>query len=245
MQPRRTLQPLPPPPQGPAGVAPATTAPTGAGSVDIPRVVADELANVRTYDRCTTIVSQGSSGGKIFVVREGLLREAAVSSDGRWFVHALLGPGEVFGTVGPSTPSPAAVRTVRRTALAALEGERLAALLASRPDAAQWLIGAIERRTVRAQRIAQDLAWFDVGARLRRRLLALARDHGRRVASGVQLEIPLTQEDLGAMIGATRETVNRALVGLIASGRVRVDRRRYVVLDALLTSPLGDEPVAP
>ena len=243
MQRRRTLQPLPLPPRPPARISAGAESAGSAGA--IPEVIADELADIRSYERGTTVLPQGSDGGRIFVVREGLVREAAVSPDGRWFVHALLGPGEVFGTLAPSMPTPAAVRTVRRTTLSGVSAEGLGELLAKRPEVARWLIAAIERRAVRAQRTVHDLAWCDVTARLRRRLLALAREHGHPIACGIRLEIPITQEDLGAMIGATRETVNRSLVALIASGRIRVDRRRYVILDAFARSLADDDPIAP
>jgi len=54
------------------------------------------------------------------------------------------------------------------------------------------------------------------------------------VGGGISIEVPLTQEQLAAMVGATRETVNRALVGMVADGLVRLEHRRYVVAQPLL-----------
>jgi CRP-like cAMP-binding protein len=75
---------------------------------------------------------------------------------------------------------------------------------------------------------------------VRRRLLALAHQHGRRTPDGIRIDVPLTQEDLAAMVGAARETVNRTIVSLISSGFVRVEDRRYILRDAFLDGALDD-----
>jgi CRP-like cAMP-binding protein len=80
--------------------------------------------------------------------------------------------------------------------------------------------------------LAQELAWCDVSLRVRRRLGELASEHGRSVPDGVRIEVPITQEDLAAMVGAARETVNRALVDLISAGMLRFDRRRYILRES-------------
>jgi CRP-like cAMP-binding protein len=56
----------------------------------------------------------------------------------------------------------------------------------------------------------------------------------------MRIEVPLTQEDLAAMVGAARETVNRTIVSLISSGFVRVEDRRYILRDAFLDGTLDD-----
>jgi CRP/FNR family transcriptional regulator, cyclic AMP receptor protein len=231
------------PPQ-PLPLATATEAPdwftASAAPKHPPLPPGEAFAETRRYERGRTVVAQGSCAGELFVVRDGLLREAAVSADGRWFVHALLGPGDVFGTTASSTVAAATVRTLRPSTLRVLSPQHLDQAVRRRPDVGRWLMDRLERRAIRAQRTVHDLAWSDAGVRLRRRLVALARDYGRRTSVGILIDIPITQEDLGAMIGATRETVNRSLVGLIASGLLRVEHRRYVLLQPLIESMPDD-----
>jgi CRP/FNR family transcriptional regulator, cyclic AMP receptor protein len=229
MERRETRQPLPL-----EHVAPERSGRPVASTSAQRSVPATAFAETRRYERGRTVLAQGSLAEGLFVVREGLLREAAVSPDGRWFVHALLGRGDVFGTMTASTPMPASVRTLRTSTLHVLGTEEIDAALSRRPDVGRWLMEGLERRALRGQRLAHDLAWSDAAVRLRRRLLALARDHGRRTLTGVRVDVPVTQEDLGAMIGATRETVNRTLVRLIAAGFLRIEGRRYVLLQPLV-----------
>lgn len=192
------------------------------------------LGPSRTYERGRTLLSQGADPQEVFVVRQGLLREAAVSLDGRWFVHGLLGPGDVFGSITRSGPAPASVRTLRPSEVIAVSRLRMDEVIHRHPDAAWWLLTRIERRLGHAQTTAEELAWFEVPGRLRRRLLVLAHQHGRRTPEGIRIDVPLTQEDLAAMVGAARETVNRTIVSLISMGFVRVEHRRYILRDAFL-----------
>jgi CRP/FNR family cyclic AMP-dependent transcriptional regulator len=220
---------------------PERSRPPAPGTSPRPSPPAVAFAHRRRYERGRTVVAQGSLVGELFVVRDGLLREAAVSQNGRWFVHALLGPGDVFGTTTGSTVAPTSVRTLRSSTLYVLEPAHLDVALSRRPDIGRSLMEGLERRALRGQRTVHDLAWSDAAVRLRRRLLALARDHGRRTLAGIRVEVPVTQEDLGAMIGATRETVNRTLVGLIASGFLRIEGRRYVLLQPFVDALEDDD----
>jgi CRP-like cAMP-binding protein len=188
----------------------------------------------RRYERGETALAQGSPFRGLFVVERGLFRESAVSDEGRWFVHGLLGTGAVFGWIAADGAARTTVRAATSAEATSLPAEAFGALLARRPDSAWALLARIEERARRGQAVAEELAWLDVPARMRRRLAELAADHGRPVGDGVRIDASITQEELGAMIGATRETVNRALVALIAAGEVRVDRRRWVVRPSIL-----------
>jgi CRP-like cAMP-binding protein len=190
----------------------------------------------RTYERGRTLLAQGADRQELFVVRRGLLREAAVALDGRWFVHGLLGQGDVFGSLTRSGPAPASVRTLRPSEVITMSRPRMDEVLARHPDAAWWLLTRIERRLRDAQTTSEELAWYEVPGRVRRRLLVLALRHGRRTPEGIRIDVPLTQEDLAEMVGAARETVNRTIVGLISRGFVRVEHRRYILRDAFLES---------
>jgi CRP-like cAMP-binding protein len=89
-------------------------------------------------------------------------------------------------------------------------------------------------RAERSAELACDLAWLDVAGRLERRLDDLASRFGRAVDGGVLIDLFLTQSDLAALVGASREHVNRALGSLERSGRIRRGTRgRYVARPSL------------
>lgn len=155
----------------------------------------------RRYADGDVITRQGSAVAEPAIVREGLVRASLLAEDGREVVVALLGRGEVFDECAllPSTPSPVTVRAIGATTIARVrDTSPLAVALARRIEAAIDLL--------------EEAMLHDVRSRLLRRLQDLA----LRAPDGAR--IPLTQEELGRMVGATRETVNRALRELLAAG---------------------------
>jgi CRP-like cAMP-binding protein len=82
--------------------------------------------------------------------------------------------------------------------------------------------------------LTADLAWFGVAERIERRLCDLALRIGQPTSGGTLIPIRLIQDDLASMVGATRETTNRALQTLFARGVLdRQGRGRYVVRSQL------------
>jgi CRP-like cAMP-binding protein len=92
----------------------------------------------------------------------------------------------------------------------------------------------LDAMTARITALTADLAWFGVSDRIERRLSDLACRIGRPTDGGTLIPIRLTQDDLASMVGATRETTNRALQTLFARGVLdRLGRGRYVVRSQL------------
>jgi CRP/FNR family transcriptional regulator, cyclic AMP receptor protein len=163
----------------------------------------------------TTVVRQGEACAGLWVVESGALRASVLGADGRELTLDLLGPRDCVGEPD-AAPAPCTVRALKPSRLRPVTPSAAAPLLATRA-----------RRTVR---LAGDLAWLDVPDRVERRLRDLAARFGRPVPGGVLVPIRLTQEDLAALAGTTRESANRALRGLVERGRIDVERRgRYIV----------------
>ncbi|MEX0756054.1 MAG: Crp/Fnr family transcriptional regulator [Actinomycetota bacterium] len=189
------------------------------------------LGAVRRLQRGEPLLTQGMPAPGLFVVRSGLLFESSDSPEGRWLLHDLLAPGDLSGTLPPDRCS-ATVRAAGPAQVRMLDPWCLDELFARRPALGIALLRALQRRADDAGRRVCELTWYAVPQRVILRLLDLARRHGRPVPGGVRIEITVTQEQLAAMVGAARETVNRALVRLIAEGLVRLEGRRFVIMDA-------------
>jgi len=161
------------------------------------------------------LVRQGEATRGLWRIDSGVLRAEALAPDGRELVVDLLGPGDLVGEPG-SEPSPVTVRAVRPARLQPVA-----------PTAAGPLLA---RRAHRAVGLACDLAWRDVPTRVEHRLVDLAARFGRPVDGGTLIPLTLTQEEIAGLAGTSRESANRALHVLLASGRIGRRRRgRYVV----------------
>jgi len=83
----------------------------------------------------------------------------------------------------------------------------------------------------------EDRAFLDVSARLAKELLRLAKNHGSGNGSAARIELRLSQQELGDLIGATRESVNKQLREWTRAGILRQERDRIEILDLVaLTS---------
>jgi CRP/FNR family cyclic AMP-dependent transcriptional regulator len=162
-----------------------------------------------------TLIRQGAPGDGLWLVESGALRVAAISDAGHELVLDVLGPGH--GTGEPNgVPSPVTVRALRPCRLSPASPRAAADLLTTRAH--------------RAAALAADLAWLGVRARIARRLEDLAERFGRPVEGGRLILLPLTQDEVAALAGSTRESANRALRAMVADGEIRVAARgRYVV----------------
>jgi len=170
-------------------------------------------------------VRQGEPCAGLWRVQTGLLRATLVSEHGRELWLDVLGPGDVVGEHA-ETPSPWTITAVRPTRL-----------LATHPE---HECDALAQRTARVASFAADLAWLDVPGRIERRLHEIAMRLGEPVGGGWSVPLTLRQDDVGALAGTTRESANRAVRALMASGRLLQPRRgRYVVRPVLRSVETG------
>ncbi|HEX9123083.1 MAG TPA: Crp/Fnr family transcriptional regulator [Actinomycetota bacterium] len=200
----------------------------------------------RRFAHGEVVLHQGEPSASLYLVRDGAVRLCAVLPSGREVVVGLLGAGDLFGEsalAGPE-PSPVEARTVGGVEVTALPVAGLHAALSRNPATAMEILRLLAARLHRTCAALEDALGRDVSTRLCRSLCELARRHGVPHGPGVRLALPLTQEDLGRMVGASREAVNRSLVALSRRGLVRTEQRRYVIPDLAALEGLGDDAVA-
>jgi CRP/FNR family transcriptional regulator len=166
-----------------------------------------------------TLVRQGEPCAGVWVAESGILRASVLTTEGRELVLDFLGRGDAVGQP-PGARSPCTVLALRPARLRPVGVPEGAELLA--------------RRDARLTALAAHLAWLEVPERVDRRLHDLASRFGRQVTGGTSVPITITHDELAAMVGASRESVSRAVRRLTDEGRVAVPRRgRYVVRDQL------------
>jgi CRP/FNR family transcriptional regulator, cyclic AMP receptor protein len=91
---------------------------------------------------------------------------------------------------------------------------------------------ALAQRLRRTNDVLADLVFSDVPSRVAKALLGLADRFGQPTAEGIHVAHDLTQEELAQLVGASRETVNKALADFSARGWLRIESRAVVILDA-------------
>jgi CRP/FNR family transcriptional regulator len=187
----------------------------------------------RRYRKGNVIFVQGEAGERCFVIASGAVKISAYHQDGREAVLAVLGPGDVVGELAlfEQSPRSADATALEDAVLISLDAKSLNDAIHAHPGIAVALLGTLGTRLRQTNEAFQDIAFFDVPGRVARRLADLADAHGVDAAEGTLIDIALSQESLAQMVGATRESVNKALAMLKRRGLVARTGRRYIVSD--------------
>ncbi len=187
----------------------------------------------RRYRKGNVIFVQGEQGDRCYAIVDGAVKISAYHSDGREAVLAVLGPGDVFGELSlfDQVVRSADATAIESTELLSLDTNALTEAMADHPEVGLTLLQVLGRRLRQTNEALQDIAFFDVPGRVARRIADLAETHGEQTDDGVLIDLPLSQESLAQMVGATRESVNKALAILKRRGLVGRIGRRYLVSD--------------
>jgi CRP/FNR family transcriptional regulator len=187
----------------------------------------------RAVVRGHVVFSEGDTGDRLFIVMDGTVKISRAAADGRENLLTVLGPAEMFGELSVFDPGPrtATATAVTDSTLASLDHDDLRPLLLNEPGVAVQLLRALAQRLRRTNEAMADLVFSDVPGRVAKALLDLAEKFGVDEDDGVRVQHDLTQEELAQLVGASRETVNKALSDFATRGWLRLEGRTVLLLD--------------
>jgi CRP-like cAMP-binding protein len=189
----------------------------------------------RRVPASSMLMAEGSQPRFLFVVVTGVAALRLTGVEGRPSVIGLIGPGDVHGETCLHLADPPKVfpeaRTLTPCTVIDLLPQELHRHMARDPTVSIWLARSLTQKIGDLQ--VRMAAVLSLGVRQRTfaMLRILAERWGYRSGRGTVLDLPLSQELLAALTGTSRESVNRALQDLRASGMVIRSGRRYVIPD--------------
>ena len=184
----------------------------------------DQIADAstsRVLSRGDVLFTEGDDPTDLFVVVSGRIAMANRSIDGRESVLALMERGDLFGEMPlfDGLLRSAEARALEPSEVMAIPYEPLRALYESQPSLLWKVVGLLVGRIRNTDEALADSVFLDVTGRTAKRLLELAGDAD-------EFSLPITQEELAGMVGASRERVNKAIASFIRLGWIdQVDRR--------------------
>jgi CRP-like cAMP-binding protein len=186
----------------------------------------------RRFRRGEVIFHQGDPGDALHLVGSGAVKIVLPSEHGDEAIIATLRPGDFFGELALLDGAP---RSATAVALEASETWTLSRdpfheLLDRDPRLRDSLLAGLARELRRLTGQVEELHFLDLAGRLAMRLARLAREADAG-ANEVRLDWPYTQSDLAAMIGGTRQSVNKLLSGLVERGLVVIERDTLTITD--------------
>jgi len=182
-----------------------------------------ELTREKFYPRGSVILFEHDPGDSLFVVREGRVKVVLIGEDGREVILGVLGVSDHFGELAliDDRPRSAHVIAMEDSHLLVLRREDFRRRVESSPAVAWSLLSELSRRLRRADEKIGGLVLLDVPGRIARLLLDMAEETGTNL-----IEKPLTHQTIAQMIGASRETVSRAMKDFQDAGWITVERRK-------------------
>jgi CRP/FNR family transcriptional regulator, cyclic AMP receptor protein len=192
-------------------------------------------ATVRTrrYRRSEAIFHQGDPGDALHIVLGGRVKISTVSDSGVEAILATLRPGEFFGALAllDGAPRSASATAVEATETLILPRDRFRQLVDEEPGIRDHVLTQLAHELRRLTNHVEELHFLDIAGRLAARLARMAEEQGRPSGSEIRLDGPITQGELAAMVGSTRQSVNKLLGWLIDDGLIRLERDAIVIVD--------------
>lgn len=177
---------------------------------------------------------EGEQGDSLYVITAGKVKLGRRSADGRENLLAILGEGEMLGELSLFDPGPrtATASAIADTELVGLSHPDMTAYLGTRPEIAMTMLSALAARLRRTNEALGDLVFTDVPGRVAKALLDLSRRFGQPSGDGILVAHDLTQEELAQLVGASRETVNKALADFSSRGWIKLEARAVTLMDS-------------
>ncbi|HET7564991.1 MAG TPA: Crp/Fnr family transcriptional regulator [Gemmatimonadaceae bacterium] len=199
---------------------------SGLGQVELLRFA--EITRERSYPKGSVILFEDDPGDSLFIVRQGRVKVVLIGEDGREVILGMLGVGEHFGELSliDGAPRSAHVIAMQDSQLIVLLREDFRRRVNESPAVAWALLESLSRRLRRADEQIGSLVLLDVHGRIARLLLDAA-----AAGTPAVVEKRLTHQMIAQMIGASRETVSRAMRHFQERGLIAVHRRQITVVD--------------
>jgi CRP/FNR family cyclic AMP-dependent transcriptional regulator len=183
------------------------------------------LGQRRRMVRGDVLFAEGEDPSELFIVLEGRVAIANRSIDGRESVLALMEAGDLFGEMAmlDGQPRSAEARALEPSIVLAIPYAPVQQMFEQQPRLLWGVVRMLSRRLRAMDEALADSVFLDVTGRTAKRLLELA-------AGSDEFLLPVTQEELAGMVGASRERVNKAIASFIRLGWLAQHDRRYKIL---------------
>ena len=185
------------------------------------------------FPRGHVVFNEGEPGDRLYIIVTGKVKLGRRSADGRENLLTIMGPSDMFGELSIFDPGPrtSTATTVTEVRAVSMDRDALKAWIEARPEISEQLLRVLARRLRRTNNTLADLIFTDVPGRVAKALLQLAQRFGSQEAGLLRVTHDLTQEEIAQLVGASRETVNKALADFAARGWLRLEGKSVLILE--------------
>ena len=207
---------------------------------DLRRLAA--TAQVVRHPRGATIFQKGDPGSSMMAIIRGRVKICTFSNDGRELVLNIIDQGGMFGEIAilDGRPRTADAVALEESELFVLERSQFLPFLTSSPEALSRLLAVLCERLRQTSENLEDALLREAPSRLARGLLRLADTFGRPASTGTRLNIKLSQQQIGSLIGASRESINKHIGEWTRAGYLGTEAGCIVLRDRAVLQRIAE-----
>lgn len=203
---------------------------------ELPEEVLEVIAPTvyeRRYRKGAVIFGEGEPGEAVYYLVSGRVRMYRLTEDGREQVLRIWAPGTLFALVVMLDRGsyPATAEAMEDVVVWVIRVDDLVRLLNRYPEVAGRIYHSVGSRLRDVQDRAHDLAARRAHGRVASLLLRMAEEQGEAVSGGTRVAVGVTHQDLGKLVGVSRETVTRALSDFRRERSIRIEQDAIVITD--------------
>jgi CRP/FNR family cyclic AMP-dependent transcriptional regulator len=189
------------------------------------------VARKRTFRAGEVIFHRDDPGQVLYIIKEGKVKISIISPEGQEISLVVFGKGEYFGEFAllDGLPRSADAIALERVECYTLQRSDFHKAILKNPRIAIHMMEALSQRLRNTDKMVENLIFLDVYGRVAKKLLELAELHGVATEHGMRIDMRLTQQELAAMVGASRESVNKVLGYFTDKGYISTDKHRITL----------------
>ncbi len=194
------------------------------------------LSRIERFAPKDVIFQKGDPGDKLYAIASGRVGITTISEDGKEIFLNILDAGEVFGEIAllDGKERTAGAIAMETTELLVVHRADFLPFLDRNPKLCLRLMTVLCERIRWTSDIIEDTIFLDIPHRLVKRLLTLVKQYGESTDTGIRINIKLSQENLGQMLGVTRESVNKGIRLLEGKGII-IYKEGYIIVTNIVS----------
>jgi len=188
---------------------------------------------VQSLKQGQTLFHKGDEGTALYIVKRGAIKIVLPSKIGDEIIVTIFTVNDFFGEMAllDGEPRSANAVAIEPTEVFVLNRNNFLSFLKSNINAIQSILSSLSKRLRLTDEFLEDTCFLSISARLAKKLVELAEFHGKKEENIVNIDLNLTQKELGDMISATRESTNKELKMLRDRGLISTDGNRIKIHD--------------
>lgn len=191
------------------------------------------ISKEKTYPKDSIIFQRDEIGNFFFLICSGKVKVIIETEEGKEGILSILYPKEFFGEMSllDGEPRSASIVALEETSVILINRDDFLNLLYKHPEIALKILKTLSLRLRKANRQIETLMFLDAPGRIARTLIDIAEEKGKKVENGICIDLEFTRQELGNLIGVSRETTIRVLKGFEEEGILSIERNHIIIKD--------------